>query len=53
MALGGFPEAARTNAFIEGVFDAIHVVEGLRFEGGGNRDDTPAFIRIAKEEPGK
>lgn len=53
VALGGMPAAARAEAGIERTADAIHVVGGLRFEGGGNRDNFPANMGVTEEEPSK
>ncbi len=53
VALGGLPAAARADTGIEGAADALHVVGGLRLEGGGDGDDAPAEVSIAEEKPGK
>ena len=36
VALGGFPEATRADAGVEGGLDTIHAELGLGFEGGGD-----------------
>ena len=38
---------------IEGRGDALHVVEGLRFVGGGNGDDAPTNLGVAIKKPGE
>jgi hypothetical protein len=53
VALGGMPATTGANAGIEGAPDALHIVGGLGFEGGGNGDDAPSKRRSAEEEPGK
>ena len=53
IAFGGFPEAARAEAGIEGGADAIHAELGLRLEGGGDGDDAPAGGGKAIQQPGE
>ena len=53
VALGGFPQAARADAGVEGGFDTIHVNLGLGLEGGGDGDDAPAGMGIAEQQPGE
>jgi hypothetical protein len=53
VALGSMPAAARADTGIEGTADAIHVVGGLGFEGGGDGDNAPANLRGPKKKPGK
>ena len=53
IAFGGFPETARSHAGIERFPDAIHVVGGLRLEGGGYGNNVPTDMEIAVEEPGE
>jgi hypothetical protein len=53
IALGGLPEATRAEAGIEGAADAVHVVEGLGLEGGGDGDDVAAGAGGAEEQPGE
>lgn len=33
--------------------DALHVVGGLRLEGGRDRDNTPTEVSITKQKPGE
>jgi hypothetical protein len=53
VALGGLPATAGANTGVEGGLDAVHVVEGLGLEGGGDGDDAPTGAGIAEEEPGE
>jgi len=52
-AIGGFPEAARAHAGIQGEPDTTHVDLGLGFEGGGDGDDAAAAAGVAEEQPGE
>jgi hypothetical protein len=47
------PAAAGADTGIERSADAIHVVGGLRLEGGGDRDNAPAQRSGTEEKPGE
>jgi hypothetical protein len=53
VAFGRIPATTGAETSIEGTADAFHVIGGLRFEGGGDGDDTPTSVRGTEEEPGK
>jgi len=53
VALGRSPKMARADTGIQGMTDAIHVVEGLGLEGRRNGDDAPADASVTKEKPGE
>ena len=47
------PGGARAETGIEGTADALLVVEGLGFEGGGDGDDLSTEALITIEQPGE
>ena len=49
----GFPDMAGADTGIERRGDALHIVEGLRFVGGGNVDDAPTNLGVTIKKPGE